>query len=82
MVDEFHEWLGHKLASFRVGRQHIKRAVHRKHAAQFCHLHELLDHAFAPESGQAVVPDRPQQLLHVRMGNKLESACTFVFDVF
>lgn len=82
MVDEFHKWLCQKLAPLRVGRHHIKRAVYGKHAAQLRHLDELCDHAFAPKSRQTVVPDRPQQLLHVRMGNKLESECTFVFDVF
>lgn len=73
MADEFHKRLGYKLAALRVGRHHIERTVYREHAAQLGHLDELCDHAFPPKSRQAVIPDRPQQLLHVRMGNKLES---------
>lgn len=71
MRDELDERFLHELSHLRVRRHHVHRAVEREHRRELRHLKYLPDHPLATKPRQAFVPDFCQQLLHVRMGDKL-----------
>lgn len=71
MRDELYERFLHELSQLGVRRHHVNRAVEWKHRCELRHLHDLPDHSLPPETGQTLIPDLRQQLLHVRMSHEL-----------
>lgn len=60
MDEEFHKWLAHQLARPAVGGAHVDEAVEREQHRHLADAQDFVHDALAPESGQAVIPNRGQ----------------------
>lgn len=72
MADELDERLPHSLPEPAVRRDDVRDAEDREKHADPDDLLRLQEHVLATEARQAFVPNRRQQLLHVRMCHELE----------
>lgn len=72
MTDEFDERLPHGLSDGGMGSQRVGDGEEGKEDADADDLQRLEHHVLPPEARKSLVPDGSQQLLHVRVSNKLE----------
>lgn len=71
MTEELDEWLAQGPARRGVRRGDVGERVEREHGPDAHHLRRLQQHVLSPEARHALVPDRRQQLLHVRVSYEL-----------
>ena len=71
MTNEFDERFSECLPDSRVRRQDVENGKKREEHTDADDFQTLEQHIFPPEARQSFVPNGRQQLLHIRVGNKL-----------
>lgn len=71
MDDKLDEWQLGEPSPLASRRNHVNEAKNGELYGNLERFHQLSQHGSSPEAGQALVPDGAEQLLHIRMSDKL-----------